>query len=202
MVFPFLAGITLVILLNPFLLRLKKHLHIGKGISIGVLLFILGCGPGFIMFLLAQYLLNNMDRLETYCNSMMCEMNRCFDRCCDFLCKNKYLSKQDINEFSQNIEGFVSNKMETEVLPKLMGSSVIMLRWIGIIGAAWAVLVIFSIMLAKDYELIKQKLSKYTFYNHFHHVASKIFNMLMSYFKTQIIMMLIIFSIVAVGLYI
>lgn len=199
--FPFLAGIVIVACMNPFLSRCRRCTRIGKGILLGSILFFLGCIPGVLLWLLAKWLIENASAFQKSCSMIGTELMDCLSRCCDAFERSGDLQDGSMERWLRSGIEMVSEKVETTYLPQMLGTSMELVKWIGLIGAVWAVFVIFCMMLAKDYDRIREKCNAFGWFRKVRSVALRIYRMLMSFFRTQLILMAIISTVVAVGTY-
>lgn len=198
-VLPFLLGIGIIVILNPFLKYVKNHLKVGKGITIGTILFITGCIPGVLVFFLVQYLLKNVDEIKSGIASLMCDLETLFVEGCSFVAKTCNIEKEEVIHFCNECMEMLTNSVNTALLPKLAGSFFEIVKWISVVSAMWAVLIIFCIMLAKDYDKIRKKADEYQWFHATHRVGSSIYHMLTSYVRTQVIILLCIWVVVSIG---
>lgn len=198
-VVPFLLGVLIIMILNPFLQYINRHLKIGKGITIGIILFITGCIPGVVVFFLIQYLLSNMDEIKMTFMTLICDVEELFVEGCSAVAKTCNIDPQEVIHFCEHCMQMLRSSVNSSILPKLAGSFLVVVKWVSLIGAMWAVLIIFCIMLAKDYDKIRKMADRYEWFHSARRVGLSIYHMLTSYVRTQVIILLCIWIIVAVG---
>lgn len=196
---PFVLGIGIVIIFNPMLRGIKKRLRLGKGLVMGIILFITGCISGFLLFLIVKYVIQNIKTLENSYSVFQKQLDQCMHNCCDAIGKSTNIDKNKILSICKEGLCYLGDKFQIDVLPDLMSKCFYIIKWLGILGAMWAVLIIFCMMFAKDYDIIRIQLNKYSWFHSFYKISSKIFHMLTSYFCTQGIILLVIWVVVALG---
>ena len=198
-VFPFILGIVIVASLNPVLTRIKNRSHIGKGIMIGSILFLVGCIPGVVLLFAVKWLLNNVEAIQNGFDMLSAGLNDCIIRCCDIFASTGSEQREVIERYVDSGIQFIADTIEINVLPKLMSKCMGMIKIIGLVGTVWTVLLIFCIMLAKDYDTIRERCMEYTWFQVTRKIGLKIYRMLTCFFRSQLILMAAVSVVVAVG---
>lgn len=201
LVFPFLLGTLFVIIFNPILNFIRRTTHIGKGISLGIILFFVGCIPGILLWLGITSFIKFSSRFPDIYSEIECNICRIIEKYSEIFAGSIDLKSGEIEAFIYSKINIIIEKMEVQIIPNMFNQSITYFKYFAIFSALWAITYIFSIMLAKDYESFKSSLKKQRRYDSFYQVASKVFNMIKMYLKAQLTIMTIITIIVSVSLF-
>lgn len=201
LVFPFLLGTLFVIIFNPVLNLIRKTTHIGKGVSIGIILFFIGCIPAILFwFGITGFIKFSTCLPDIYCE-IECNICEMIEKYSKLVAHSVGMNAGEIETFIYSKINIIVHKMEVEIIPNMFSQSIHYMKYLTIFVALWAITYIFAIMLAKDYELYKSKLKSKEKYHTFCHVVSKVFHIIKMYVKAQLTIMMIITSIVSCGLF-
>ncbi len=201
-IFPFVLGLLLVRLLNPLLSFLRNKIHLGKGLTASVILFLAGCVPLLLAILAGRFLLVNIAGIRDCYSSAVDQCNACFDRCVAFLEDAGIAGGKELTDMLHEGEAYVEDILLVQGLPLLSGYCLRIVKIISAIGIVWAVIVIFCTMLVKEYDSLRERLHREDWFAPVYRIGKGVCDMLKAYFKTQLIMFLIIAATVTAGVWI
>lgn len=202
LLFPFIVGIILVRMLYPLLHWIRRHLKIGLAPAASIILFVVGCLPAAGIYLLVRFLFHHMAEIRGCYDAIVTQCNDCCDRCVIYLERAGIAGGQELRQVLHDGEEYLGNILLVKGVPVVSEYCFRIVRIVSAIGIVWAVIVIFSTMLAKDYDVIRQRLYREAWFAPVHDIGRSVWDMFIAYLKTQIIMFLIIGATVTVGVWI
>lgn len=189
LVSPFLIAVLIVIFLFPRLERVKRRFHIRKSfLAVGILLaagFILGG----VLWLAGSFLcdkislcLQQTSQLKKYCCCLL--RDACLNMESSF-----GMDASAIEKFvMENLE-LVGGRLQKEWMPSIMGESLIYVRNLAAIVGFLMVLLIGTVLLAKDYEIITNALQKADGIQGVIEVGKKVVSYIATFLRAQVIIL-------------
>lgn len=198
-VFPFFVAILLLKLFYPAAVWIKKHLRIGKGISILflfiLLLGIVGCGLWFLL----QSLLGQLGELFSNFSTYEGYAQRIVKECCCRLEEHLGLRAEYMQPFLLERLYHVASTLKESVSQGIMTYSYQYAKgFVKLIGIVVVVMVV-TILLAKDYDKLKAQFIRQPFYENIKQLKEKVFYALFIYVRAQFILILIISGVCCVS---
>ncbi len=201
LLFPFLLGILFVTWLRPFLNRFCREKKACRSLVAGAVLLGVGSVPILLLFALYRagmscisICMDHVDELKEQCMSVL-------HTCCGYLQKWSGTDSKVIEEQVLRTAEGIGEQIGDEAIPAALTLSGDMIGKIGGIGLLWAVLFIFSILLARDYEEVLSFFRQYRSYRRLVEIYDKSVRMLLSYIKSQLIIMSVIGGICSIVLW-
>ncbi len=198
---PLVLAFLVIAPMNPFLEKAHKKLHIGKGFLAGIILLLVCTVLGIFVWWACSWCLYQVGvlirNLEMYQN----QFNYFVLDCCKLMETRFGVNAVQLKLLVlESVDVFIED-MEVQILPKIMDNSMFCLK-LGIGAITFLVVtVIGAVLLAKDFETMKKKLSRFHYYNDIKHILSRIGVMISSFFKAQILILLVIAIICMAGFY-
>lgn len=191
-VFPFFIAILLLKLFYPLADWIKKHLRIGKGVSVFflflLLLGIVGCGLWFLLQnLLGQVgdVFSNMSTYEGYAQKIVKE-------CCCKIEKHLGLRADYMQPFLLERLYHLGSTLKESISQGIMSYSYQYAKgFVKLIGILVVVMVA-TVLIAKDYDKLKQQFIRLPFYENITQLKETVFYALFIYVRAQVILILII----------
>lgn len=199
--FPLVLAFIIVAPLNPFLEKVHKKLHIGKGFLAGIILLLVCAILGIFCWWTCSWcfyrigiLIRNLEVYQDHFNFFVSD-------CCKLMETRFGVNAIELKLLIlERVDVFIDD-MEVQILPQIMDQSVLYLK-IGIGAITFLVVTIIgAILLAKDFETMKKKVSGFYYYDEIKHILRKIGGMISSFFKAQIIILIVIGIICIAGFY-
>lgn len=200
-VVPFLLAYILVHVLNPVTEWIRKKIPWKKELIAGTLLvIILTVLVGFFYWIYGN-LMNQMKHiamnLDVYYGSF-CDW---VDRCC-------YMAEHSLGIKNEAVKTAVydginkaADQIQVYLVPNVVNYSVRYLKKIFDAGLFFLMLFVAVILLMKDYDEMREKLQKYTVYQHFHNITERMWKQGGTYMKAQIIIIGVVTVICTAGLW-
>lgn len=200
MLLPFLIAGFIIIPIYPSLARIEKKLHIRKSIFAAGLLLV-------VLFLLVIALWQIMLWVCSFAGEGMTHMDLFRDRFCIFVkdCSKMAENKLGIDAMEmetivlERVDIFIEN-LQVEIVPKLMNESLVYVKAVGTAAAFLFLTFISSILLAKDYEAIKNTLQGTEEYRMAAELYRKMIASILHFMRAQLVILMIIASICILGL--
>ena len=200
LVIPFLAALFLARFMQPLIRKIRKRLKINSGLLAGIFLLIAGGLLFFLLFLLTEklisqivYLLNHLSLYESRLRNIL------YGCCCSLEDWIKIPAEQLQNIILENITVFIEN-LQVNLIPRIMNQSVNYIRiFVEILGVV-LITVISTILIAKDFDKLKECNSKYIYYRYIQNLGHHLMAAGGSYLKAQLLIMTIIAVICTLGL--
>lgn len=196
---PFFIGLAFVIILNPCTNFIKRKLHIGKGITTAFFMFLIGSIPIFGIWQLGNWIMKNSTEVSSLFENAQMQIYKMVQRYSKVLEPIIEMDALEIEQFVYQNVTIILNEIQSNVVPNLVNYSLTIMKYLGIIGAIWAIVVIFTIMLAKEYDYLIQQLVRREKLCKLKEILKKIFKMLKTYVRAEIIIMSITSAIVSIG---
>ena len=196
---PFLVAGFIVIPMYPTLIKIETKLHIKKSVFMVGLLMI---AILFLAIALWQALAWGWHFVEEFVSHM------------DVFEKQFTVFVKDCSQLAENRLGIAATEMETmvmervdvfienlqvKIVPKLMNESVTYVRFIGAMVAFVFLTFISAVLLAKDYENMKNSLRDTQIYKMAAGVYHKVVAGILHFFRAQLVILMIIASICILG---
>lgn len=198
---PFLFAFAFVKILHPLLERIQKNLHIKKGFIIAVILLVLFITAGGALWGLAVFIFQRVG--ELFGQIGLFEEKFCVfvSGCCDGMEKKFGLDGAGIEIYiMEKVNIFIEN-FQVEVVPKIMNDSLGYVKNVAGIISFFAIMIIASILLAKDYAMVMNKLRSHEELEGVLEIGKRVFGHIAAFLKTQLIILLIISLLCAVTLF-
>lgn len=198
---PLVLAFMIVAPLNPFLERSYKKAHMGKGFLAGVILLLACTVIGILGWFLVscglhqvEYFVKNIGFYE--------DQFTCFVRDCSQMVEDRLGMNADQIEtlILERVDIFIED-MQVRIFPNVMNQSFSYLK-IGIEAITFLVVtIIAAILLAKDFEMMNERISKVRYYADAREITVRIGKLIGSFFKAQFIILIVIAIICIGGLY-
>lgn len=200
-VLPFLIAMCLVAVMYPFLEKTERRFHIRKGMTAGLILVVcliligtvIWCLWIFVCERVRMLLQNRMVMEECFCDFVR--------NCCGMLETNFGVESRVMEQMALDRIDEIGRNLQIQIVPKFMNRSFAYLKAVTSIFTFWAVTLIASILLAKDYYRIRQKLRGYKTFRTAAQIGTEIGRMVLGYLKAQAIILCTISVICVAGLW-
>lgn len=200
-VIPFLIAWILVRAFHPVLKKIRSKLPWKKEVIMGVLVFLVflsvGVGVYFFVGAVVKQVFQILSNFDVYQQQMECFL----DDCCLSLEQQLGLKAERIRSFVNRTLANVQVQIDGKWMPELFNHSVQYVKgFIEMIGFVFLIYIA-MLLLMKDYDEIREKLSGYQSFRHVKHVTDRMFQVGGAYLKSQVIIMGIIILLCIGGLY-
>lgn len=198
---PFFIAFLFVLIFLPFLKKLHKKIKIPEGILAGVLLGLLAA-----LLLLAGWFLicRVMDMVGDFRQNSGYLQECCLtalNSCCNFIGEKMQVdAKQLQNRILEGTENLVAS-VKDNFAPKAIDASYSYAGTVFEGVFCIVVTVIAIILLVKDYDSIKKKLSENRLFSRVREMSRKILTLLKIYVKAQLIIVLCVSAVAMAGLF-
>lgn len=155
---PFLLALIFVSMLGPALKKVQQKTHFPRQVGV-CLLLVIGVGIlAFLAWILLSWLLSSLPNLMGNLGSVEEAMRRMVDAVCDFLndyfqMNIFYLKETLLSDITEGVRYF-----EERLMPGVLSRSWNYLKGLASLGAFLVVFVIASVLLAKDYDSLMNRL--------------------------------------------
>lgn len=200
-VFPFFVALILLRLCYPMAVWLQKHLKIGRGIGVLLLLTILIGIIGIGLWVVIRQLFNQLS--EVFRNITVYEtyVDKFLEGCCCraeqyFGLRAEYVRPYLLGQFYGMMERFgegLRNGLVSYSYQYAKG-------FVKVIGVLVVVIAV-TVLLAKDYDAVREQLERNPFYKNIRLLKEKVFYAAFVYFRAQAILILIISTICVAALF-
>lgn len=198
---PFFVAFLFVLIFHPFLKRIQKKIHIPEGILAGTVLVLLAVavllGAWFLVCRIMEFMgdfRENGEMLRESCLGML-------DTCCNFIGDKMHMNsavlKERITEGAENMVVSIREDFAPKALDASYSYAGTAFEWIFTI----VISIIAIILLSKDYDEIKEKLSQYALFAKMREMSRKILTLLKIYIKAQIIIVLCVSATAVTGFF-
>lgn len=200
-VLPFLIAFCLVAVMYPFLEKIERRFHIKKGMTAGLILAVCLILIGLAVWCLWIFACERVRML--FQNRIAIEECFCdFVRdCCGMLETRFGVESRAMEQMALDQIDEIGSRLQIQIVPKFMNRSFAYLKTVSSILAFWAVTFIASILLAKDYYRIRQKMRSYKTFRTAAQIGTQIGRMILDYLKAQGIILCTISVICVTGLW-
>lgn len=200
-VLPFLIALCLVAVMYPFLEKIERRFHIRKGMTAGLILAVCLILIGLAFWCLWIFVCGHVRML--FQNRMV--MEECFCNfvrdCCSMLETRFGVESRAMEQMALDQIDKIGNNLQIRIVPRFMNRSFAYLKTAASILAFWAVTLIASILLAKDYYRIRQRMCTYKTFRMASQIGTQIGKMVLGYLKAQAIILCTISVICVAGLW-
>ncbi|WP_342757571.1 AI-2E family transporter [Kineothrix sedimenti] len=197
---PFLFALAFVKILHPFLERIQKNLHIKKGFIIALILLVLFITAGGAIWGLAVFVFRRVGEMFGQIDVFEEKFYVFVSGCCDGIEKKFGLDGAGIEIYiMEKVNIFIEN-FQVEVIPKIMNDSLGYVKNVAGIISFIAIMIIASILLAKDYAMVMNKLRSHEELEGVLEIGKRVFGHVAGFVKTQLIILFIISILCAVTL--
>lgn len=198
---PFILAVLIVAAIYPVIQRIHVCTHIGQGFLAGLFLLLIFSVMGVVLWLFCSYgihwLGDKLKCIDDY-KQQFCGIIK--------LCSGKI--EKSMGMKSGQIENIVLERvniliedMEVNIVPGIMDQSVEYLKMgIGIVSF-FVVMIIAAILIIKDFEVMREKMMEFSIYQDLVHMFQKMCRLILSFFRAQVIIMILVGAICIAGLY-
>lgn len=201
-VIPFLIAYVLVHLLDPVTEAIRRRLPWKKEIIVSVLLVILLSLFSFFFYYVYCLLTEQIKRIAMnfdYYYSCFCGW---VDDCCYMAEKSFGIEVDEVRSFVYSSLDQATEQIRVYMVPGVVNYSVRYLKKILDAGLFLLMLFVAVILLMKDYDEMKEKLWKYSVYQHFHNITERMWKQGGMYMKAQAIIILVVVVLCTLGLWV
>lgn len=200
-VIPFLIAYVLVHLLDPVTEAIRRKLPWKKEIIISILLVILLSLFTFLFYYIYCLLMGQIRRIAVnfdYYYSCFCGW---VDDCCYMAEKSFGVKVDEVRNFVYSSLDHATEQIRVYIVPGIVNYSVRYLKKIVDAGIFLLMLFVAVILLMKDYDVMKEKLQRYSIYQHFHNITQRMWKQGGMYMKAQAIIILVVIVLCTAGLW-
>ncbi len=201
LVAPFLFAFLIVAYLYPKLERIHKKLHIKKGVMASI--FILA-----VCILLAVLVGLTFSALYRKCMEILSQIDVIEEQlgvflrnCCDSIERRFGFDGSYIENFILEQVNIQIENLEIEVMPKLMGGSLIYLKNMAGFFGFFVVMIISILLLIKDYDKIVNRAKSFKSLHCVVRIGHKVLKYIRTFLRAQVIILLVISGICALSLW-
>lgn len=202
LILPFLISFIIVSPMNHLLNKLHYKTKIGKGFLAGGAMIIFAVVVGFLLWFLSSQIVLFISNCVKNIDSIQAQFCIGIQNCCQLIQDSLGIEAAKVEAIIiEKIDLFV-NELQVQVLPNFMNNTITYAK--GIIGlvAFLAVTIISTILLAKDYDKIKDKVKEQNGYSEIFELIKKTGRMLLLFIKAQLTIMFVIGFICSIGFWI
>lgn len=197
---PFFIAWILVKLFNPLAVLIRKKLPLKKEwitlFLLSVFLGSLGAGCYFLIVQLLKQIRQAVSNMDLYIR----ELNQFFNGCSIIVEQTLGIQAEDTLSFLQKNLANFQESIQIQLIPSLFSNS---LHWAAYLfqGAGLLFLVFIAVtLLMRDYDAIREKLSRYRPFIHLSHIVSRIFVLGGAWLKAQAFILLLVTLLCIAGL--
>lgn len=197
---PILVAMLFVTMAGPLLQRLQIRLHVNRQVGAVLLLLLALSGIGIIVWLLLSWGIGSLPRLTLWLEHWELQLSALTGSLCDTVGKAIGIDSQYLEEQLQGQIAGVVDYLQEEAVPNLLSSS---LTYMGRIASGIGFLVTFlivSILLAKEYDEIMNRLLDREDCHILLEVICGMIRYIATFVKAQLILMALIGALAAVVL--
>lgn len=199
---PFFIALFFVLIFHPILKKIQKKLHIPEGILAGSVLALI-----VVFLLLAAWFLlcrvmdmvgdfkQNSDYIKDCCMSAV-------NTCCNFIGDKIHINPDALQRKIVDGVGNLVVSIRDNFAPKALDASYSYAGTVFELAFTFVVTVIAIILLIKDYDAIKEKLSDKIIFIKIRQMSRKILTLLKIYVKAQIIIVLCVSATAVAGFWV
>lgn len=197
---PFLVAVLFVTIFGPLFLKIQKKIHVSRMVS-AILFLIIGLAVTLTLgWLLISWLINSLPGWIDKLISFEEGISDSIGSTCDYLEAAFGIRGDYLEEILQNALNTVVQYLSREALPDLFAQVVPYLTFFGKLGAFLVTFVIASVLLAKDYDTIVNKMLEQDSLHIVLHVICGVIRYLAVFVKAQMILLTLIGTTCVLGL--
>ncbi len=198
---PFLFAFLIVAYLYPKLDRIHKRLHIKKGIMASIFILVVCILLAVLVGLLFSALYHKCMEILGQTDMIEEQFGIFLRNCCDSIEKRFGFDGSYIENFILEQVNIQIENLEIEVMPKLMGGSLIYLKNLAGFFGFFVVMIISILLLIKDYDKIITKAKNIKSLNGIVRIGRKVLKYIRTFLRAQVIILLVISGICAMSLW-
>ena len=189
---PFLLGFLLVTWIRPFLARCSGGSKTGRSLLAVLALVGVASVPCILLFALYRAGMNCIGICMDHMGELREQCMNALHTCCGYLQKWSGTDSALIEARILRAAEGIGEQIGDEAIPTALTMSSGVVMKVGRFGVLWAVFFIFSVLLAKDYEEVLSYFRQYPWYHGLVQLYDKTVRMLLSYLKSQLIIMSVV----------
>lgn len=197
---PFILAFALCALLNPLASALHRKTKIRKSVLAGLILLLVSILFVILLWLLVSALFTGGGRLACQMPDYQEELCLLLGNCCDMMEQRFGIDGVQIENFVLEQVDILIENLEVNILPAVMGKSVDYVMNIGSVVSFIVVMIIASLLIVKDYDMLLSKIRENQDFNGIREIGRKILLYLKTFVRAQIIILCIISTVCAVSL--
>ena len=201
LVLPFLLAVVLVAAIYPAVDKIHNKIGVGKGFLAGIFLLLIFSGLGGALWYFGIYGIHwigeQIQKMDEYQEKFIWFVETCSEKVEKSI---GVKANQVQNIILERVDIFIED-MQVKLLPAIMDQSLLYVKlFIGIVTFL-VVMIIAAILIIKDYDVMKEKLSHIKQYEEIVALFKKMGSLLFFFFKAQIIILAVVSVICMVGFY-
>ncbi|MBO5292837.1 MAG: AI-2E family transporter [Lachnospiraceae bacterium] len=201
LVYPFVLAAFLVIPMYPWIRKVEKHTHIGRGFLTSGILFFLGSVVILLLWLIAVWGSSHVTEFTAGLELFEKNFSLFVTDCCEFVeGKTGFCADELETVIVERINVFV-DEFQINVVPRLMKQSVGWFRQILSLLAGIMITFIGAVLLAKDYEAMSEHIHRMEGYEKMYAIIRSIGHLTGTFLRAQFIIMTCISILASAGLW-
>ena len=201
LVLPFLLAIVLVAAIYPAVNKIHDKVRIGKGFLAGIFLLLIFSGLGGALWYFCIYSIHwigqQIQKMDQYQNQFIWFVETCSEK----IEKSIGVKANQVQTVILERVDILIEDMQVKLLPAIMDQSFLYVKvFIGIVTFL-VVMIIAAILIIKDYDVMKEKVSHIKQYEGIVSLFKKMGGLLLFFFKAQAIILAVVSIICMVGFY-
>ncbi|MCC8045134.1 MAG: AI-2E family transporter [Clostridiales bacterium] len=200
-VIPFLIAYMVVRGLNPVTEKIRRRLVWKKEVLVSILLMVLLAVCCYLIYVFYGLLVGQVRRIALHFDEYYGCVCTFIDRCCLVAEDNFGVEVEAVKDFIYSGIEMATDQIRVYLVPGVFHYSVKYLKKFS--NAALFVLMLFIsiVLLAKDYDEIREKLQKYQIYQHLHNITERMGKCGGMYLKAQAMIIGVIMVLCTAGLW-
>lgn len=201
LVTPFLFAFAFVSLLHPTLEKCQNRYHIKKGFLAAGILLLLCVTVGVLIWCLTVFIFQTLGDVFGQIDLFEEKFYLFIGNCCDGMERRFGMNGAEIEQFVlERVDVFIED-FQVQVVPKIMNESFSYVKDMVSVVSFFAIMIVASVLLAKDYNWIVEKLRSREELRGVISVGKKVFHHVGTFIRAQLTILLIISVICAVTLF-
>lgn len=200
-VIPFFIAWILVRMILPMTNWLQKKCHIKKSVSGGLILILTMLVLALAAYFLGAGLWRQICNLAANLERYTVQAETFVSNCCRIVEEKTGIHALAVEEFVYDNLEVLEERVQAYTVPDMLKNSIsymmAFVKWWGV----FLVIFIAVILLLKDYDEIREKLSAYPFFDHVRRILSAMQSLGGAWLKAQMIIVLIVTAICVAGLW-
>ena len=201
LILPFLLAIVLVASIYPVVNRIHNKIGVGKGFLAGISLLLIFSGLGGALWYFCIYAIHwigqQIQKMDEYQEQFIWFVETCSEK----MEKSIGVKANQVQTVILERVDILIEDMQVKFLPAIMDQSFFYVKvFIGIVTFL-VVMIIAAILIIKDYDVMREKLSHIKQYEEIVSLFKKMGNLLFFFFKAQAIILAVVSVICMVGFY-